>query len=166
MNIPPVLVHRFCPYCGAELQDKGGGCWLCHESKSESNPYAVSAAPPSESSTPISESTAPESFGTWDAFFTILLAVCVVLTVLVGIGFAVQDQGMLIPFAIFVGPPYLITILRGLHRIGSSKPLKPASLFLTLMISAVATASVAILLAVGAVIVLFIMCLNEAGAFK
>jgi hypothetical protein len=35
-----------------------------------------------------------------------------------------------------------------------------------LMISAVATASVAILLAVGAVLVLFIMCLNEVGGFK
>jgi hypothetical protein len=159
MNVPPVLVHRFCPYCGAELQDKSGRCWLCHESKSETNPYATSAALPTDVSV-------PTSFGAWDVFFTILLAVCVVLTILVGIGFAVQDQGMLIPFAIFVGPPYLITILRGLHRTGSSKPLKPASLFLTLMISAVATASVAILLAVGAVLVLFIMCLSEAGAFK
>jgi hypothetical protein len=166
MNVPPVLVHRFCPYCGAELQDKSGRCWLCHAPKSEGNPYAVSAVPVAESSTQISESTAPESFGTWDAFFTILLAVCVILTVLVGIGFAVQDQGMLIPFAIFVGPPYLITILRGLYRIGSSKPLKPASLFLTLMISAVATASIAILLVVGAIVVLFIMCLKEVFVFK
>ena len=159
MNVPPVLVHRFCPYCGAELQDKSGRCWLCHESKSETNPYAASAALPADVSV-------PTSFGAWDVFFTILLAVCVVLTILVGIGFAVQDQGMLIPFAIFVGPPYLITIVRGLHRIGSSKPLKPARLFLTLMISAVATALVAIMLAVGAVIVLLIMCLNEVGAFK
>ena len=166
MNVPPVLVHRFCSYCGAELQDKSGRCWLCHESKNETNPYAVSAVPLSESRSPISESTAPASFGAWDALFTILLAVCVILTVLVGIGFAVQDQGMLIPFAIFVGPPYLITIVRGLHRIGSSKPLKPAGLFLTLIISAVATALVAIMLAVGAVIVLLIMCLNEVSAFK
>jgi hypothetical protein len=44
--------------------------------------------------------------------------------------------------------------------------LKPVSLFLTLMISAVATALVAIMLAVGAVIVLLIMCLNEVGAFR
>lgn len=161
MNVPPVLVHRFCPYCGAELQDKSGRCWLCHEKKTESNPYSVSESSLSETTT-----SASTAFSTWDAFFTALLVICVVLTVLVGIGFAVQDQGMLIPFAIFIGPPYLVTILRGLHRFGTSKPVNPAGLFLTLMISAVATALVAIMLAVGAVIVLFIMCLNEMGGFK
>lgn len=156
MNVPPVLVNRFCPSCGAAIQDKSGRCWLCHEPKSESNPYSASTAPAQEVET-------PTTWTAWDAVFTVLLGICVVLTVLVGIGFAVQDQGMLIPFAIFVGPPYLVTILRGLHRVGTSKPLKPSGLFLTLMISAVATALIAILLAVGAVIVLFIMCLNASG---
>jgi hypothetical protein len=159
MNIPPVLVHRFCPYCGAELQDKSGRCWLCHAPKSEVNPYAATTAP-------APEGEIPTKFTAWDVVFTVLLGICVVLTILVGIGFAVQDQGMLIPFAIFVGPPYLITIIRGLHGVGTARQLKPSGLFLTLMVSAVATTLVVIMLAVAAVVVLFIMCITQSGGFR
>jgi hypothetical protein len=100
------------------------------------------------------------TFTAWDATFTTLLVICVLLTILVGIGFAVQDQALLIPFAILVGLPYLITMVRGLYRIGTSRPLKPSGLLLTLIVSAVGTILVLTMLIAAAVIVLFIMCLN------
>jgi hypothetical protein len=97
----------------------------------------------------------------WDGVFGILLLLCFLLTVLVAIGIAVQDRGMLIPFAIFVGPAYLVTIVRGLVQTRSQDGPRAGSLFLTFMLSLMVTVAVLIMLAVAGIIFLFIICLQS-----
>jgi hypothetical protein len=155
MKTPPVLAHQRCPQCGAYSQDKVGRCWLCFEAKEQQNPYAATVVPMS------TDSLATE-FTAWDKFFAVLLGICVVMTILVGIGLAVQDRGMLIPFAILAGPPYLVTIVRGYHRVSVSKPLKPAGLLITLIVSAVGTVLVLHMLAFALFAVLFLLCISGA----
>jgi hypothetical protein len=155
MNVPPVIVTQTCTHCGALSQTKGGKCWLCYESMYTPNPFAASPQTVSEGS-PISPMSST------DIVFSVLLGICVLLTLLIGIGLVVQDAGMLIPFAILVGPAYLVTILRGLASTRSGNP-RPASLLLTFVVSLLVTVSVAILLLVGTIIVLFLVCLGVFG---
>ncbi|MCY2983673.1 MAG: hypothetical protein NTY15_08550 [Planctomycetota bacterium] len=117
------------------------------------NPFAVSSPTYSESapSSPMSAS---------DIVFSFLLGICVLLTLLIGIGLAVQDVGMLIPFAILVGPAYLVTVLRGFVTTRSGNP-RPASLLLTFVVSLLVTVSIAILLLLGTIIVLFLVCIGQ-----
>lgn len=153
MNIPPVIVTQTCTHCGALSQTKSGKCWLCFESMNTPNPFAVSSPTYSESapSSPMSAS---------DIVFSFLLGICVLLTLLIGIGLAVQDVGMLIPFAILVGPAYLVTVLRGFVTTRSGNP-RPASLLLTFVVSLLVTVSIAILLLLGTIIVLFLVCIGQ-----
>jgi hypothetical protein len=153
MNIPPVIVTQKCSHCGALSQTKGGKCWLCYESMNTPNPFAVSPQTSSEPSPSLPMSA-------WDIVFSCLLGICVLLTLLIGIGLVVQDVGMLIPFAILVGPAYLVTVLRGLVATRSGNP-RPASLLLTFVVSLLVTVSIAILLLIGTIIVLFLVCLGQ-----
>ena len=152
MSVPPVLATNACAHCGALSQTKEGKCWLCYENKSEPNPFAVSGN--------LITSEPPQSqMTTWDVVFSVLLGLCALLSLLIGIGLAVEDKGLLIPFAIFIGPAYAVTIFRGTVSIRSKGTPRPASLFVTFVV----TFLVSILLIVAAVILLFLMCI---GAFS
>ena len=155
MNIPPVIATQTCAHCGALSQTKAGKCWLCYESMSAPNPYAVSQN--------ISAEPADQSpMSAWDIVFSVLLGICVMLTLLIGIGLAVQDVGMLIPFAFLVGPAYLVTLLRGFAST-KAESTRPAALLLTFVVSLLVTVSLAILLLVGTAIMLFFVCLGLFG---
>jgi len=156
MSVPPVLATNVCVHCGALSQTKEGKCWLCYENKSEPNPFAVSGNPVTSES-PQSQMT------TWDVVFSVLLGLCAFLSLLIGIGLAVEDKGLLIPFAIFIGPAYAVTIFRGTVSIPSKGTPRPASLFVTFVVSLLVTFLVSILLIVAAVILLFLICI---GAFS
>lgn len=152
MSIPPVIMQKECPHCGAMSRNQAGKCWLCHASETTPNPFTA----------PIPNEEQPDNAAkmtAWDALFMGLLLLCVALTVLIGIGLAVQDRGLLIPFAILIGPAYLVTIVRGMLSFGAGKKAKPYSLLLTFVVSAVVTLSIATVLAVGAVVVMFVICL-------
>jgi hypothetical protein len=110
---------------------------------------------------PANESAAPSTV--WDNVSAMLLGICVVLTVLIAIGFAVQDSGLLIPLAIFVGPAYLVTFIRGSTQIGTTGKARAGSLFLTFIVSLAVTALIAIVLAVAASILLFLICIQAFG---
>lgn len=156
MNVPPIIATHVCANCGARSQSTEGKCWLCFGDKGVANPYAVS--PGSISSGP---QTAVPPSSDWDSFFKVLLLLCIVLTVLIAVGLGVQDTGMLIPFAIVVGPAYIVTIVRGLAQVNSEKGPKASSLFLTFMLSLMGTIAVFVILAVAAIIFLFIVCLQS-----
>ena len=156
MSVPPVLATQTCVHCGALSQTKEGKCWLCYENKSTPNPFAFTG-------NPIEEATPQSSMTTWDVVFSALLGICVLLTVLISIGLAVEDRGLLIPFAIFMGPAYLVTILRGVIPRGAKGSPRPANLLLTFVVSILVTGLIVIILAVAAVVLLFLVCI---GAFK
>ena len=153
MNIPPVIVTQTCSHCGALSQTKNGKCWLCYESTATPNPFAVSANTVAD--------PAPQSPMTaWDIVFGVLLAICVLLTLLIAIGLAVQDPGMLIPFAMVMGPAFIVTIIRGAIPSRSSGTPKPASLFLTFIVSLLVTVLISIILIVAAAIMFFLLCIG------
>ena len=156
MNIPPVLATQACVHCGALSQSPEGKCWLCFENKSAPNPFSVSG-------TPMEEAAAVSPMTTWDVVFGILLGICVLLTILIGIGLAVEDRGLLVPFAIFIGPAYVVTIIRGVVPPGNKGSPRPANLFLTFMVSLLATVSISIILAIAAVVLLFLACIGIIG---
>ena len=155
MNIPPILVSSVCSHCGAESQTKEGKCWLCYEDKSLSNPYEKPNVPV------LGQAIAPQTI--WDTIAMVLLAICLVLTLLIGAGFAVQDKGLLIPFAICLGPAYLVTFIRGASQIGATGKPRAGSLFLTFVVSLLATVLVATILLVCSAILLFLICINAFG---
>ncbi|MCY2980314.1 MAG: hypothetical protein NTU79_16725 [Planctomycetota bacterium] len=155
MNAPPIILNDVCSHCGAVSQTKDGKCWLCYESKSTPNPYATTGMPLAK------ESAVPSTV--WDNVSAMLLGICVVLTVLIAIGIAVQDPGLLIPLAIFVGPAYLVTFIRGSTQVGTTGKARAGSLFLTFIVSLAATVLIAIVLAVAASILLFLICIQSFG---
>ena len=156
MSVPPVLATQTCVHCGALSQTKEGKCWLCYENKSTPNPFAVTG-------NPVTAATPQSPMTTWDMVFSALLGICVLLTVLIAIGLAVEDRGLLIPFAIFMGPAYLVTIFRGVVPRGAKGSRRLANLLLTFAVSIMVTGLIVIILAVAAVALLFLMCI---GAFK
>ena len=122
MSVPPVLATNVCAHCGALSQTNEGKCWLCYENKSEPNPFAVSGK--------LITSEPPQSqMTTWDVVFSVLLGLCALLSLLIGIGLAVEDKGLLIPFAIFIGPAYAVTIFRGTVSIPSKGNTLPCESF-------------------------------------
>ena len=156
-DIPPVIANYVCEHCGAHSQRPDGKCWLCYEPKSVPNPYASHAD--SISQNPI-KGYAPSH---WDHLFTGILIVCVVLTVLIAIGLAVQDRGLLIPFAICVGPAYLVTIARGLMNRGTNGEMRPGTLLRTFAVSIVMTAMVFVVLTAASIVLLLVICLQSLG---
>ena len=159
MNAPPILTVGTCNHCGARSQNKDGKCWLCYEDPSSSNPYAAPNVTVEQGNT-LSQSSKS------DNVFNAILGVCILLTVLVGIGIAVQDPGLLIPYAMVLGPAYAITLLRGSIQYGKSSTHNPANLLLTFAVSLLATVLVSIVLVVGAAIVFFLICLQIAGGIR
>lgn len=156
MNVPPVLATHACVHCGALSQTNDGKCWLCYENKSTPNPFAVS-------SNLVTEETPHSPMTTSDMVFGVLLAICVLLTLLIAVGLAVEDRGLLIPFAIFMGPAYAVTFFRGIVPRGAKGSPRPASLFLTFIVSLLVTVLISVVLAIAAVIMLFLACVGVFG---
>ena len=156
MSVPPVLATQACVHCGALSQNNEGKCWLCYESKSTPNPFAVT-------SNLVTEEALHLPMTTWDIVFGVLLGICVLLTMLIAIGLAVEDRGLLIPFAIFTGPAFAVTFFRGIVPRGAKGSPRPASLFLTFIVSLLATVLISVVLAVAAVIMLFLACVGVFG---
>jgi hypothetical protein len=154
MNIPPVIATVACVHCGALSQSNDGRCWLCYEDKSALNPFVATGSP-------LSEETASSPMGKWDVVFSVLLGLCVLMTVLIGIGLAIEDRGLLVPFAIFMTPAYAITIVRGMVQMTTKRSPRAASLFVTFVVSILATVSISIVLTVAAAIMFFLMCIGE-----
>ena len=110
------------------------------------------------------EADAISPMTTWDVVFGVLLGICVLLTILIAVGLAVEDRGLLVPFAIFMGPAYVVTMIRGIVPRGTKGSPRPANLFLTFMVSLLATVLISIILTVAAVVLLFLACIGIFGA--
>ncbi len=89
-----------------------------------------------------------------------LRASLVVLALFIGTGLAVQDQGLLIPFAIVVGPAFLATIIQAAYTYSGNRAVKPSALVLTLIGSVAITVGLLAVLALAAIAALFVMCFS------
>jgi hypothetical protein len=158
-NIPPVIATHPCIHCGALSQSKDGRCWLCYESKSSPNPFAVSGS--FQTDDPVNAPATKR-----DTVFMVLLGVCVLLTLLIGIGLAVENRGLLIPFAIFLLPAYAVTIISGIASASRNRNPGPASFFFTFVVSLLVTALIAIVLIAAAILFLFLSCMGSVGNWR
>jgi len=62
-----------------------------------------------------------------------------------------------------MGPAYAVTFFRGIVSRGAKGSPRPASLFLTFVVSLLVTVLISVVLAVAAVIMLFLACVGVFG---
>ena len=132
-------------------------CWLCGDSDRVANdsPKLIPAGELAHD--PAFKSNQSRT----QTLCSALLILCIVLTILIGIGLAVQEPGSLIAYAIFVGPAYLATGVRALHGMATDRQPKASSLLLTFLFSAVFTTMAVVLFVIASVIAFFVWCLSQ-----
>lgn len=150
---PPVIPLIHCATCGAICQDGQKVCWLCQADPSVENPYGVNASPEQQP-------TEPTASTPLDALFWVLLAICFLLALLVGLGLAAEEPGTLVPYALVVGPAFLIPGVRALWQIGRGERPRPTKLMLSVALTFAITIAVVVLLALAAVGLLLLICLS------
>ncbi|MCC6510376.1 MAG: hypothetical protein IT423_14830 [Pirellulaceae bacterium] len=155
---PPMLPALVCQKCGATNPPHATTCWLCNGT--DDNPYS---APPSQEPNLLQTPVLSPTQSRVEIVFMLLLAVTIGFAGLVGIGIAVQDPGMLVPFLIIVGPAFIATGSRALVSVAKGERPKASALFVTLLWSGMFTALTIALLVVSAVIALFLMCAQMLG---
>jgi hypothetical protein len=166
MNEPPLLPALVCQRCGATNPPSATKCWLC-EGGGTANPYAVPASLKPAGSAPGAVESAPSSRveSRTQKVFSVLLGTAVVLALVVGVGLAVQEPGMLVPYLIVITPPFLATGGRALASVAKNEKPKASTLFLTFVWSGLFTAMALALLVVASVIAVFLWCIHTlAGA--
>jgi hypothetical protein len=158
MNEPPIMPTLFCQRCGATNPPYAAQCWLCstgNRSGASAPAQLVSIA----SITP--EQTGLQSNVRTQHICAVLLVACIVLTSLIGVGIAVQDPGMLIPFVIVIAPAFLATGVRALHGIANENGPKASALLLTFLLSGLFTALGLVLLAIALFVAFCIWCFAQ-----
>ncbi len=155
------VAKRICPSCQAEMEPTASTCWLCKVK--EPNPYSFQSAVLSQAA----ERPIEGKLSTWDVIASVILLCCFGLTILIAIGIGVDSPGSLIPFFIVVGPTYLVTIVRGMLQYNKPSGVKPTSVLLTFLISALITFGIIVGLLVAAVVLIFLTCLRstQSGGF-
>lgn len=152
MSEPPVLPSRICESCGVSIPPQAPACWLCRGG----NPYA--SLPPGERQQ--IDKTISQSERRVQGICLALLGGLVVLAIFIGIGLAVQDLGMLIPYSIVVGPAFLATMVQAAYGYSGNRTVKPSSLVLTMIGSVAITVGLMAILALAAFAALFVMCFS------
>lgn len=157
MSTPPLLPSKICQRCGATNPPIATTCWLC-EGRGAVNPYAATAPlQPMPDAGPPANSWAQSRV---EIICLGLLGMAIILAVLVGVGIGVQDPGMLIPYLIVAGPPFLATGVRALASAGRSQKPTPSKLFLTFVWSTMFTVLALVLLVVASVLALIFWCIS------
>lgn len=157
MNEPPLQPVLICQRCGAANPTYATRCWLCATSDRSEPDAPPRLIPPSAF---VGHPARLRALSRTQQICAGLLVASVVLTLLVVIGCAVQDRGMLIPLVIVVGPAYLATGVRALHDYSSNKQLKPSSLLLTFLFSGLFGVLALVLFAIVTFVAFFVWCLS------
>ncbi len=159
MNEPPLLPALYCSRCGSMNPPHATACWLCgpNNTSQASESSAILIPDPQF----LNDPGIRRNQSLAQALSAVLLVVCVVLTILVGVGLAAQEPGSLVPYAIFVGPAYLATGVRALYKTSHGERPTAASLLMTFLMSGVFTFMAVILLAVASFVAFFVWCLHE-----
>ncbi|MGN6543699.1 MAG: hypothetical protein ACTHK7_01525 [Aureliella sp.] len=154
MSEPPLMPAMVCRRCGATNPPHAVKCWLC-EKRDHSDPYAVSTLAP----LPSGPGAKAELSRVQLVFLGVLIA-CAAVALLIGVGIGVQDPGMLVPYAVVVGPAFLATGVRAAVMIGRKEQPRPSSLFFTFLWTSLFMAMALILLVVASVIAFFLWCVH------
>lgn len=159
MNTPPLQNAVRCHACGADNYQLAKQCWMCH------SPLGATKKPEPEIiylAEIVDESHRKMRPSEW-IFFGISMLIVVMLT-FIGIGIAIDDASMLIPYFIVVCPALLVTLVRVLRKqvIGGMRVGWGERLALFLL-SGLVTVSVIVVLIAAAVIALFFACIAALG---
>lgn len=163
MSEPPLLAALVCQKCGTTNPPHAARCWLC-DGTGKTNPYA--ASPPMLQ--PIDKAGAKPSLlvkpnERVEMVFTFLVGGTVALALLVGVGLAAQDPGLLVPYVIILGPAFLVTGVRAAYTITKQEQLRASSLFWTFLWSGLFTVAVLGVLVMASIIALFLWCVHALG---
>ncbi len=156
MNEPPVMPSLYCSRCGATNPPYAAQCWLCTNKASNTSPVVL--VPITDNA---NDPVYQRSQRRTQQVCAVLLAGCILLTVLIGIGFGMQDPGMLIPYAIVVGPAYLATGVRALHGYAVDGKPTATKLLTTFFLSGVFTIGFLMVLAVASFLAFFVWCISQ-----
>ena len=140
-----------CPQCRADNPPHAGKCWLCHAPLAGRELVTAELAPQARP-LPLAE-----------AFFWTLTGGCLLLLVLVGIGIAQTDPGLLIVYVIVLAPALIATLARSLLSIQRGQGVSGMEVFLTLLFSASVTVLVVVVLFVAVIVAFFAYCLYVCG---
>jgi hypothetical protein len=152
--MPPLVCKR----CGAANPPYATVCWLCSTGDRAESSSASALVPFTEFA---NDPIRMRSFSRTQQICAGLLVACVVLTLLVVIGFTIQEPGMLIPLLIVIAPAYLATGLRALHDYSTDKQLKASSLLLTFLFSGLFGVLALALFIVASCVAFFVWCLSQ-----
>jgi hypothetical protein len=150
---------KVCPHCGAAVAADAAKCWLCYGPLGGRREVVMAEAVTAEAVKPAVRRPSPLTEG----FFLVLTLVCLLLIVLVGIGIAQDDPGLLIPYLIFLSPALLATVSRALISHSRGNRVTAMEVFLTFLVSASATILLVMVLFFAAIVAFFIYCLYVCG---
>ena len=148
MSAPPITGVRLCPECRAENSPGAKACWLCHAPLSANTEVVMAELVREPGPSPLTEK-----------FFLALTLACLILLVLVGIGLAQDDPGLLIPYLIAITPAILATVSHSLVKASRGERVTAMQVFLTFLISASVTVLIVVVTFVAAVVALFVYCI-------
>ena len=157
MNEPPRMPALLCTRCSAANPPYATQCWLCSTSDRGQSSTTAQLVPLTDFAKDPAKS---RSQSRTQQICAGLLVASLVLTLLIAIGFAVQDRGMLIPLLIVVGPAYLATGLRALHDFSTDRQLKASSLLFTFMFSGLFGVLALALFVIASCVAFFVWCLT------
>ena len=164
---PPQLPPLVCSRCGSMNPPYATQCWLCSGASSAGSTSGSSAGLSGTVAglVPADQYVADPAIARWHArtqtICAALLVVCVVLTVLIAIGIAVDQPGALIAFGIVVGPAYLATGLRALRSMTTHEKMDASKLLITFILSGTFTVLAIFFLVIASFVAFFVWCLYE-----
>jgi hypothetical protein len=153
VNAAIAAQERFCTECGAASARDAAYCWLCG-AKLGATPNVIDA----ELVRHVPRYAAVESL------FAAGVVLSALVLVILAIGIAMDEPAGLIPFFIVVGPALLATAIHLARRRARAQDVTWMHGFITFWISGAAVIGAIVLLAVGALVALFLYCLVVVAA--
>lgn len=149
-----------CLECGATNMPRARRCWLCSrpiEPLVEAKLATERAEDPDD---PLTAYRAPGAdLGPSQTFLSSTLLILTAVTVLVGVGIALNDAGPAVTYAIVMAPALLATYVASARRESRGKPLSPGGKVVAFLLSIAAVIGLLMLLVVAALVALFVFCL-------
>jgi hypothetical protein len=147
-----LVAQAVCPHCRADNPPHNKLCWLCRA------PLALGQAVVTAEL-----AVKPRPLPLAEAFFWTLTGGCLLVLVLVGIGIAQTDPGLLIVYVIVLAPALIATLARSLLSIQRGQGVSGMEVFLTLLFSASVTVLVVVVLFIAVIVAFFAYCLYVCG---